>query len=196
MIALYIISVLIFLLFLASLIPVYIIIRYNDDMDISIRYLFLKHKFNAKAKKDYDSKKEKISKSYFDKRFSIKDIVHKKGISGLLDIIKEFTRFTIEIGKEIVSDIVFDYIDIDISVGGEDSKSIAMKYGYVCSCIYPFVSLICTVSHLKKKKVNITANFQSEEDIIKFYSKFHIRPVKLLFSIPRALFKCSKVIKA
>ena len=143
-----------------------------------------------------NKKIEKTKKNNNKSNFLPEDLIKKRGITGLLELIKELTQFTLNIGKEIVSNIAFDYINIDLLIGGQDAKDIAIKYGYVCSGVYPFVSLLSTVSKLKKKDIKINADFQSDKDTIKFCSKFHIKPLKLLFFIPKALFKLSKIVKA
>ena len=46
---------------------------------------------------------------------------------------------------------------------GEDAGDTAMKYGYICSALYPAVSFIDSNMKLKKKLIDIEPGFTEKE---------------------------------
>ena len=205
MTALFIILGIIAVIFVLLIYPLSVSLVYDGELELKIRYLFLcfkilpkKEKKQKKQKKSKPKKTEKTEKSdnkSEDKsKNPTKDFIKQKGISGLIELLKKIVDIILKATKSITSHLVISKLDINVLVVGDDAADTAMKFGYLCSAVYPVVSMI--ESNIKKCKhnENIIAGFNDTETKIYLVLKARIKPLFLLGAALRALFSGIKAI--
>lgn len=62
---------------------------------------------------------------------------------------------------------------------GDDAAQNAIKYGKVCSAVYPSMGFICSNMKVKKYEVNVVPDFISQENKAQFALSLSVRPIKL-----------------
>lgn len=76
---------------------------------------------------------------------------------------------------------------------GDDAARNAIKYGKVCSAVYPSMGFICSNMKVKKYEVNVVPDFISQENKAQFALSLSVRPIKLTNAVVvlafRLLFK-------
>mgnify|MGYP002744558912 FL=1 len=76
---------------------------------------------------------------------------------------------------------------------GDDAAQNAIKYGKVCSAVYPSMGFICSNMKVKKYEVNVVPDFISQENKAQFALALSVRPIKLTNAVVvlafRLLFK-------
>ena len=76
---------------------------------------------------------------------------------------------------------------------GDDAAQNAIKYGKVCSAVYPSMGFICSNMKVKKYEVNVVPDFISQENKAQFALSLSVRPIKLTNAVVvlafRLLFK-------
>lgn len=202
MTALWIILGIIAFIFVLLICPLSVSVVYDGELELKIRYLFLCFKIlpkkEKKPKKPEPQKTEKTEKSdnkpQDKNKNSIKDFVKKKGIDGLIELLKKFVDIVLKAAKTVTSHLVISKLDINVLVVGDDAADTAMKFGYLCSAVYPLVSIV--ESHIKKCKhnENIVAGFNDSETKIYLVLKARIKPLFLAGAALRALFSGIKAI--
>ena len=76
---------------------------------------------------------------------------------------------------------------------GDDAARNAIKYGKVCSAVYPSMGFICSNMKVKKQDVKVISDFISQENGAEFELALSVRPIKLTNAVVvlafRLLFK-------
>ena len=131
-------------------IPVKVSLAFDNKIHLSVKYLFIKldilpvgpkkPKKPAKPKKEPEPKAEEEKKEEASKEKKpnpILEMVKANGYDGMMLVIKNLGRVLGLYGGKLFKSIVFDEIDVYISVGTGDAASTAIKYGETCfSCFF------------------------------------------------------------
>lgn len=222
MTALYvIIGVIAFFIVLLS-IKLVITVHYEDDISLSVGWLFLK--FNILPKKENEDKpkkekkkKEKKEEQPQNKDETIKEPKKKKdnmfvrfyknrGVSGVVQLLKDAANALGGMFKRIGRSFLFEELFIALEVGASDSAETAIKYGKVCSAAFPAMGLIVSTMRVNKYSIDINPDFLYGRNVARLHTKISVRPIKLinaviilafelLFKVVIKLLKHSKVQK-
>ncbi len=152
-------------------IPVKISLSFDDKIHLTVKYLFLKlnilptdpnkPKKVPKPKKEPKPKEEKPKDETpkEKKPNPILEMVKANGYDGMMLVIKNLGRVLGIYGGKIFKSIVFDEIDVYVSVGTGDAASTAIKYGETCQKIYPVFGFICSNNIVKKYDILVEPDF-------------------------------------
>ena len=185
MLALYIITGVLLLLFLLMLFNIYIYADYNNELFLSLKVAFIKIKLlpqkPEKKKTKPKTKKEKPEKKEKQKSFDLKKYVKQKGVSGILNIVKSISKLVSGTLKDLFSKITVTELMIDIKVAGDDAGDSAVKYGRVCAVLFPALKLITDVVRVDRYEVNVNPDFSDEpENLAKAKVTAKIRIISIL----------------
>ena len=105
------------------------------------------------------------------------------------EITKEFTLDTYldllrAIITEFIAKIHLDKLNLNISVGAEDSAQVALRYGAINAAVYPILGALSASGNLKKCKVQISPNFLSEKTEATGTAIFSLRLFRCLGVLP------------
>lgn len=202
MTALIIILCIILFFFILLLFPVTVYADFEDELTAKVTYLFIHYKIlpqpEKPARKEEEKKKEgqkEEKQQENDTILKIKGIIKQKGLSGFLNIIKEFVSIGTGSAKKLFSHIVINNISVDIAVADEDAAQAAIFYGYTCSVVYPAMALLVNNVNCKKYHIHINADFNENESKVQFKIKAHIQLLFIFSSALPAFFKSLKVFK-
>lgn len=181
--------------------PLKVYLDYDGDARLSIGYLFLKFRLfpakpkKPKKKKPEGKKKEEPEKSEVPRRPNrVKQLLDKHGIDGLIDILKEVVRIVVDFLGSLAKHLYITRCNIRICIVGEDAADTAVKYGYVCSAVYPLISILEQKCVLKKHYTDISAGFLAEKTAAEMELTLKIRPLFLLGAVIKAGFRLIKVL--
>ena len=224
MTALYIIlGIIAFFVVLLS-IKLCVTVHYEDDIELSVKWLFLNIKILPKKEKEDKKKKEKKKKEpkKEDKPKEESEIVKEpkkkkqdnmfvrfyknRGVSGVIQLLKDTAKAVGGMFKRIGRAFLFEELFISLTVGAGDSAETAIKYGKTCSVAFPAMGLIVSTMRVKKYSIEINPDFINGSNGAKLHTKVSVRPIKLinaviivafelLFKVAVKLLKHSKVQK-
>ena len=153
-------------------IPVKVSLAFDDKIHLTVKYLFIKlnilpvdpnkPKKPAKPKKEPEKKPEEEKKDEAPKEKKpnpILEMIKANGYDGMMLVIKNLGRVLGMYGGKLFKSIVFDEIDLYISVGTGDAASTAIKYGETCQKVYPVLGFICSNNIVKKYDVLVEPDF-------------------------------------
>ena len=135
-------------------------------------------------------KEKKLEK----KENNLKKLYKKRGLDGLFEILSDAISIIKDTSSKLIKHIVIKKLKIDLLIVGEDAGDTAMKYGYICSALYPAVSFIDSNMKLKKKQIDIEPGFTEKETKIFAETKVSIRPWFALGTIISAALRGIKLI--
>ena len=153
-------------------IPVKVSLAFDDKIHLTVKYLFIKlnilpvdpnkPKKPAKPKKEPEKKAEEEKKDEAPKEKKpnpILEMVKANGYDGMMLVIKNLGRVLGIYGGKLFKSVVFDEIDLYISVGTGDAASTAIKYGETCQKVYPVLGFICSNNIVKKYDILVEPDF-------------------------------------
>ena len=198
MTALYVIlGIIAFFIILLS-IRLCVTVHYEDDVELSIKWLFLNIKIlpkkEKKEKKKKDAKPKKEKKPQQESEI-IKEPKKKKqdnmfvrfyknrGVSGVVQLLKDTAKAVGGMFKRIGRAFVFDELFISLTVGAGDSAETAIKYGKTCSAAFPAMGLIVSSMRVKKYSIEINPDFINGSNSAKLHTKISVRPIKLINAV-------------
>lgn len=186
-----ILGIILFFVLLLS-IPVILELEYTDTVKCKVSWLFLKiniyplpKKKEKKPKEEHKKKKEPKPKKEEPekpkKENFLKTFYNNQGLSGVIELLKNcvaaLKRFSIKFIKRAV---IFKKLHLEIHITEGDAAATALKYGKVCSALYPSLGFICSNMRVKDYKVNVYADYCGEKTSVELVTKTAIIPRALI----------------
>lgn len=211
MTALYIILGIIALIVILFSIKVSVTAEYADSFSLDVQWLFIKlhifpqteeqkaKKAAKKAKKEEKKKKPEKEKKEEDKpsepkKNIFKEFYENQGFGATVELIQTAAAQLGGFMGSIYRAFVIENLKLLLKVSsGDDAAQNAIKYGKVCSAVYPSMGFICSNMKVKKYEVNVVPDFISQENKAQFALSLSVRPIKLTNAVVvlafRLLFK-------
>lgn len=185
-------GIILFFVILLS-IPVLVDFEYTDVVRLSVQWLFLK--FNIYPKDEKKPKKEKKKKEKPEeekkeepeeekkeeepkpkKENPFKTFYNNQGVSGMLQFIGDCCAALGKFSKGFIKSFYIRKLRIYMSITEGDAAATAIKYGKVCSELYPSLGFICSSCHVKNYKVNIYADYIGEKTVGELETRIALIP--------------------
>lgn len=199
MTALYIILGTIALIVILFSIKVSVTAEYADSFSLDVQWLFMKahifpqteeqkaKKAAKKAKKEEKKKKKKPEKEKKEedkpsepKKNIFKEFYENQGFGATVELIQTAAAQLGGFMGSIYRAFVIENLKLLLKVSsGDDAAQNAIKYGKVCSAVYPSMGFICSNMKVKKYEVNVVPDFISQENKAQFALSLSVRPIKL-----------------
>ena len=165
-------------------IPVHVSMHYGDKIYLTVRYLFVKlNILPLGEKKKKRPKKEKPKKEKPEKRKEepqekkpnpILEMVKANGYDGMMEVLSNFGHILALYGGKLFKSVVFEDIEIYISVGTGDSAETAIKYGKTCQKVYPLLGFLCSNNLIKKYEASVEPDFLANHSEGEFNFSFYL----------------------
>lgn len=171
-------------------IPVHVSMHYGDKIYLSVRYLFIrlnilplgekKEKKPKKKKEKPKSEKPKEEGPKEKKPNPLLQMVKANGYDGMIEVISNLGRIFALYGGKIFKSVVFEDIEIYISVGTGDSAQTAIKYGKTCQKVYPLLGFLCANNVVKKYEASVEPDFLANNSEGEFNFEFYLVVRKII----------------
>lgn len=200
MTALYIILGIIALIVILCSVKVKITAEYGEAFSLDVKWLFVKahifpqteeqkaKKVAKKAKKEEKKKKKKPKKEKPKKEEKpsepksniFKDFYENQGFAATVELIQTAASQLGGFLGSVYRAFVIENLRLLLIVSsGDDAARNAIKYGKVCSAVYPSMGFICSNMKVKKQDVKVISDFISQENRAEFELALSVRPIKL-----------------
>lgn len=160
---------LLLLLCLALLfLPVSVSIKFKEDFFVKIKFFGIKvyEIPQKKVKKEKtensekDVKAEKTENTILTKAKSFFAFFKKKyGFFGAVKRILSFLQDELVHIKPFLKHIKVKKVVLNLIVSGEDAADTAIKYGQICTAVYPVLSFFDSVCKINFKEINVKSDF-------------------------------------
>ncbi len=177
--------------------PVSFHLLYSEDkFNFNVCYLFLKFRLApAKEKNNRSEKNEDKNGTSENKSRNLNlDFIKQKGIGGLTELLKSIVNLLKGLGSSLKKHIIISELNVDILVVGDDAADTAMKYGYVCSAVYPIISFIDNQVKRGTHSENISAGFDNSEGRTACAVSARIRLIYIIKNLISAAFKALRIL--
>ncbi len=196
-------GIVLFFVFTLS-IPVRITLAYDDKIRVSVKYLFVKKdllpvgpKKEKKPKKPKEPKPPKEPKKdeapKEKKPNPVLEMIKANGHDGMMTVITNLGKVFSTYGGKLFRSVVFDRLELYITVGTGDSAATAIKYGQICQKVFPVMGFICSNNIVRKYDINVEPDFLANKTEGKFYCEMKMCVRKTINStigmVVRLIFK-------
>lgn len=178
-------------------VKVVVTVHYEDEVELSLGWLFLKFNILPSHEKEEKKKKEKKPKEEKPKKESeiVKEPKKKKqdnmfvrfyrnrGVEGVVQLLKDAAKAVGGMFKRIGRAFLFEELFVSMTVGKGDSAQTAIKYGETCSAAFPAMGLIVSTMRVKKYSLEINPDFIYGKSNAKLHTKVSVRPIKLINAV-------------
>lgn len=183
------------------ILPVTVSASFENELTAKVSYLFFHYKILPQPEKpeqlEKEDEKKKTEKQKENSSISkLKGIIKQKGLSGFLNIVKDFVSIGTGAAKQLFSHVTVHHASVYIDVADEDAAQAAILYGYTCSVVYPAMSLLVNNLKCKEYEIHVQADFNEKKSKVQFSLKAHVALLYLLKIMLTALFQSLKVLKA
>ena len=199
MTALYIIlGIIAFFVILLS-VKVAVTVHYEDDVAVSVKWLFLKFNILPKAEKEDKPEKKNEKKKKEEKPKEESEVIpepkkkkkdnmfvrfyRNRGVEGVVQLLKDAANAVGGMFKRIGRAFLFEELIISLTVGAGDSAETAIKYGKTCSVAFPAMGLIVDTMRVKKYNIEINPDFIYGKNVAKLHTQISVRPIRLINAV-------------
>ena len=109
-------------------------------------------------------------------------MVKANGYDGMMEVLSNFGHILALYGGKLFKSVVFDEIEIYITVGTGDSAKTAIEYGKTCQKVYPLLGFICSNNLVKEYDASVEPDFLANHSEGEFYFDFHLIVRKVINS--------------
>lgn len=205
MAVLYALIALFLLVFLLLCMPVYIDVKYSEQLELKINYLFIPvfkvpkpvrragrlsvfldrigrtvcglfKKIKPKKKKKSVARDESSSKKA-QKKGGFSELIEQRGFWGAMELIKRIVGVACGAFKKILRGVTVRRFDMQAVIGGEDAADTALTYGKICAALYPALGIFFANVRKYKKNISVKPDFSAADSTVSIAADFKVYPI-------------------
>jgi len=168
-------------------------LEYVKKFDLSlylggIKFYPIKHKSNEKKSGKKADKKTDDKKDNF-----FKKLYKEKGIADTVKIFSYVIKIIAEKLLWLIKKLKIRKFNLVLFVVGDDAADTAIKYGSICSAIYPLIAFLDANLNFKAEKIDVFSDFEGEKSNISFSVDIKAEIIVLLAVAISALIEYKKI---
>lgn len=164
MTALIVIGVILLCLFFLAITRISVYLAYDEKFVASVSVLGITVYSTNNPKKEKPQDKSTEEKSPKEKKDNIfKKIYRQKGLKYTVDLVNDAVKTVLNKLLWLVRRLKIRNFLLHLSVTGNDAADTAIKYGAICSAVYPTLAFVDSNLNFKPKKIDIYADFDSKD---------------------------------
>ena len=185
-----IVGIILAIIFLIVLSPIKIYVSASDTFLVKIRLLFL----NLYA---FDSSVEKKTEKDIKEKDNIKSTIGKitnqnDNYNKIVILIKMLKSILSKFAK-LLKHIEVEKFNFNITVAGNDAADTAIKYGNVCSIVYPLSTLLSKCVNFKPENISVYSNFNDNNTNFNLSFLISVRVIYLISFAVSSVFDIIKL---
>ncbi len=157
----YIVAGIVLLLAVFFLSPIVLRVKFEDTLQIQLRFWFVSYSLYPKGKKAKSSPKKSKSKTKQQSSAGKQGTVEK--VRGIFSVLSTLLHSSLR----LVDGARVRNLKLTLGITGEDAADAALTYGQVCSVVYPVLGYVDSKMKLVNPQVNIYCDYTAEDSVIK-----------------------------
>ena len=191
-----ILGIILFFVLILS-VKVKVTVHSEDEVSLSVSWLFLKFNILPKHEKPEKKKKKKKPKKKKEKKpeeagekkdEKIKEpkdnplvtFYHNNGVEGVVDLVKRLSISLKGMFRRIYRAFTIENLAISLLLAGGDSADTAIKYARTCSVFFPAVGFVVDTMRVKKYSVDANPDFAFGRNEAKLHAVISVIPRRLI----------------
>ena len=191
MVVLYILLGLLGLLLLLLAVPVYGRLTYDGDLRATVRVWGIPITLLPWERSTPPLPKKKMKKSSAPKKKQEKKpskwqeltaMFREDGPAATLYYLRELAKLAVQAAGRLLNAVTVDHLRLQMVIADEDSSVTAVRYGQVCSLVYPSLAAVETRVRVRHRQVRLEPNFLLGKSRLTLDIRFHIRVWQALWA--------------
>ena len=170
---------LVIITFVLTLLPISVAVKFKKSFGVRVYYcgfkIFSTHK-PKKAQTESDETNEKKRKNLF------KEVYKQKGLRGSVEYFSGLAAIILKKLTFVIRHISLKKLRFNLWVTGLDAAQTAVRYGEVCTALYPAFSLLSAVADCDIKRINVNADFNGKDNKVEFSFVIRSLPIFLIIA--------------
>lgn len=175
------------------LLPVYVVVKSDEQGELMLRYKFLHMTFGENP--DPNNPIIRVAKEITGLSKTDKEVFRsnvKK--SGVVITVQDTLRVLLSLLREVVKVVKYctlTKLELNIVCTGDDAADAAIGYGKCCAAVYPFIGFIGSVMKIKKRGQNIglRCDYNGGDGEFSYHAVIRIRVCRVLAALIRIVYK-------
>lgn len=185
MLALYILlgllGLAVLLVLLVLFVPAYARVSYDDELRVRVWVLgvpitLLPSEDEPEEPKSMKTKTAKPKKPSKTKELlgEVSRSFKQDGVAATLQYLSDLAKLAGQAVGRVLRSITVDRLNFELIVADGDADTTAIRYGQVCSVLYPALTAIAGVIKVRKRDVRVKPNFLMENSTVRADVRLHI----------------------
>lgn len=199
MLALYVLlgllALMLTLVLLVLFVPVYGYVAYDGELEARIRVLGIPFTLLPVSTTPADRPKRK-AKTESAKPSKAKELMQEltrsfreDGVAATLTYLGVLAEAVGQAIGRVLRSIVVDKLKLEMLIVGEDASDTAVRYGQVCSVLYPTITTVSGVMRVRRRDVRVEPNFLADKSDVRFAIRVHIWVFRLAGAVVALLIR-------
>lgn len=181
------------LLILLLILPVFVRVRYQDELTVCVRVLGIPvyryssseekpdkpEKLKKKKKAKDKPKKEKEKHGFF--ADLAKDLKN-EGAAAVIRTVKAVVKLATGALKRVLKAVTVDRLQLQLFIASEDAAATAINTGRVCAVLYPALSALQCGMRMRHRAVMVTPDYLAEKGRVIADVRLHVIPIRALWA--------------
>ncbi len=156
----YIVAGILLLLAVFSLSPIVLSVKFEETLQVKLRFWFVSLWVYPKEKKAKSSPKKSKSKTKQQPSAAKQGTLEK--VRGIFNVLSTLISSSLR----LIDGARVRNLNITLGITGKDAADAAITYGQVCSVVYPVLGYVDSKMKLVNPKVNIYCDYTADESVI------------------------------
>ena len=180
-------GILLLLLLAVLFLPVAVHLKFKEEFQFKVTFAGIKvYGYKPKPQKTTaDTEKKSAEKEETEDNIAKglwKRLKAKKGFLGAVKEVMAFSNDCLTHIKALLRHIKFKNICLNLVYGSGDAADTAIRYGEICSAVYPVLALLDTAKNIKFKQIDVKSEFAEKKAEFEFSLKAVTRIFVLLIA--------------
>ena len=102
------------------------------------------------------------------------------GVGGVVELLQRLVKELKGMFGRIARSFTINELFVSLLVGAGDSSETAIKYGKVCSAVFPAMGFITSNMRVKKYSLDVNPDFIEGKNKARLHTEIAVRPIKLI----------------
>lgn len=174
--------------------PIFVRIRYNEELTVCVwvlgipvyRYSSAKPKREKPKKKaDKPKKKTKEEKPSFFADLSKR--LKTEGVGAVVAEIKALAGLVVGAARRVARAVTVDRLQMELVIASDDAAATAINSGRVCAVLYPSLTAIQSVIRIRHRAVTVVPDYLAEKGRVQADVVLHSFSARLVWAAVRTL---------
>lgn len=162
------------LLAVALLSPLVLLIRYDETLTLRLRYGPVRITLLPRSKQSRPKKPKKKKKNDRNESGKWQNMTQKHGVLGAVEQLVTAFGSLSKGALRLIKGARVRRLRGQIRVAGADAADAAVKYGQVCSVLYPFLGRVDTHMKLVRPKLQVYCDYEQTQSLITFEAAVYV----------------------
>ena len=110
----------------------------------------------------------------------LKELLLQDDLWGTVAFLQRMAKLAVQAANRARKAVTVDRLSLELLVAADDAADTAVRYGQVCSAVYPAVAALEQAVRVRKRHLRVEPNFLLEQSGVRFEVRVHVTVFRLI----------------